>query len=186
VKEEDVRPTRNGGYHEGGGSNTSQSCEDSTGLSPNGQPPAGLALFDSTASSSDAPIDHDVPATAPLNPSDLFGSPINAISGHEPASPSAAFNEAFWTDQSLDAILSASLPTFDLAMYGQAGDVDPLDAFRFSPAFDFEMSDATAPPRPLRGGVNETCGMIRREQPALSSASETNNILTEFCEFHGA
>ncbi|KIR26740.1 hypothetical protein I307_01731 [Cryptococcus deuterogattii 99/473] len=47
-----------------------------------------------------------------------------------------------WMDQPLDAILSATAPTFDISFYGSFGDPNAPDPFHFTPALDFDAADS--------------------------------------------
>lgn len=65
---------------------------------------------------------------APTNPDNLVG---NYRSNFLP--------DDIWMDQPLDAILSATAPTFDISFYGSLGDPSAPDPFHFTPALDFDM-----------------------------------------------
>lgn len=47
-----------------------------------------------------------------------------------------------WMDQPLDAILSATAPTFDISFYGTFDDPNAPDPFHFTPALDFDAADS--------------------------------------------
>ncbi|OWT40419.1 hypothetical protein C362_01755 [Cryptococcus neoformans Bt1] len=68
---------------------------------------------------------------APTGPSNLIG---NYGSNFLP--------DDVWMDQPLDAILSATAPTFDISFYGSFGDSSAPDPFHFTPALDFDMADS--------------------------------------------
>ena len=119
---------------------------------------------------------------APVIPNTTMEMPAEQDNLLDPT-PTIPIDDNFWTTQSLDALLGASLPDFDLSLYESFGQIDPNDPFRFSP-FQFPTDDTAMlidkPQTPVASSAR-TVGMQNPAAPLVEMTSE-QAVLSDFCE----
>lgn len=83
-----------------------------------------------------------------------------------------------WMGQSLDTILGASLPNFDLSLYGLFGDAS-MEPFHFSPGLDFTLPNDSSGLLP-----GATSGAATGSQPDRIgwNPGEGGNVLGDHAE----
>lgn len=83
-----------------------------------------------------------------------------------------------WMDQPLDAILSATAPTFDISFYGSFGDPNAPDPFHFTPALEFDTADSGSG----SGHRDSTFFDNLPSELALEHISSEEELLYDFCK----